>query len=708
MKNKKKINTITWFYIIAFLFTVILSFNGKYITIGNKIEVNEVSPQQFVAPRDLENTVATQKLRDAAMDAVSDQLMEDTVVSEEVNNVIREFIAIADAEREAYADYEPETVTNEEGEVTVVGEPVYKSSALRNILNSKEEDNSKADLILTLSEEEYEKFKTVMLEIFDQALNMKITDKESDMTRVLTLTRDQLNNMTSNDDLYNIGYQLFTTFFKPNYVVDVETTESLKQAASDAVVPIIYKEGVIIVDNRRIIDEEMYAALESLGYINNSFIEQKIPILGITILSLMLFIAGVIYFQIDYKSSSPLKQKEENLLFTIYMATIFIIYVTGNVSTFFVPMAIFGSIILVSVFLGLNRGMFYTIFITLISTIMLGNEIENVSHIAVTGVFLTIYSFKILQRKSILKLAFLSGVFSSILYLGNTMIYNNTITSEMFVKTSFVFIYMVAIIIICFGIIPFIEIGFGILTPNKLLELSNPNNPLIKKLIFETPGTYHHSLIVANLAESAAMEIGANYSLARVAAYYHDIGKTKSPNFFSENQVGENPHDNLSPRDSFKIIKSHIDYGVELGEKYKLPREIINMIPEHHGSTLVKYFYYKEKNDSENPENINPDDFRYAGDRPKSKEAAILMLADTCEAAVRSIITKGKSMEAVNLFVGELIKGKIDEGQLVESGLTFGDVENIQIAFMRVFKGMYHERIEYPKLKEKTVNTEEN
>ncbi len=696
MKNLKFRMSI-WLYILAFVFTVVLSFNGKYISLGNKIEVNEVAPQQFVAPRDLENTVATQKLKDAAVEAISDQLIEDETVTEEINNVIREFIAIADSEREIYANYTPETVTDENGVVTTVGDEVYKSESLRNILNSKEDDNSKADLILTLEEQEYENFKNTMLEIFDQALVMKVTDKEGDMARALTLARDQLNNAINNDDLFNIGYQLFTTFFKPNYIVDVETTESLKQAAADAITPVIYKEGVIIVDHRRIIDEEMYAALESLGYVNSSLFEKRIPAIGVATILLMLFMSGLLYFIKEYRSSNGMNKKEEQLLFTIYMATILIIYITSNVATFYIPMVIFGSIILVSVFLGFSRGIFYTLFLTIITTLILGNELDYATHIAITGVFLSTISSIILQRKSILRLAFVSALFSSVLYFGNTMIYQNNITTEMAIEAGIVFLYMVVIIVICFGIIPFIEIGFGILTPNKLLELSNPNNPLIKKLIFETPGTYHHSLIVANLAESAAIDIGANYSLARVAAYYHDIGKTKTPSYYSENQVGENPHDNITPKESFKIIKSHIEYGIELAEKNKLPREIINMIPEHHGSTLVKYFYYKEKNNSKNPEKINQDEFRYLGAIPQSKEAAILMLADTCEAAVRSIITKGKSIEDVSLFVRELIKGKIDEGQLIDSGLTFGDVEKIQEAFMRVFRGMYHERIEYPK-----------
>ncbi len=247
---------------------------------------------------------------------------------------------------------------------------------------------------------------------------------------------------------------------------------------------------------------------------------------------------------------------------------------------------------------------------------------------------------------------------------------------------------------------PIFENIFQIITPNKLIELSNPDNELLKRCTMEMPGTYHHSLVVANLSETAARDIGADYTLARVSSYYHDIGKLVSPIYFSENQNGENIHDMLSPEKSFEIITSHVSYGVELAKQHKLPQEIIDMIPEHHGDTLVKYFYVKAKNKDEN---ILEDSFRYAGPKPKTKEAGILMLADTCEAAVRSKIQKETDFEEVKKFIAMLIQGKIDDGQLIDSDLTYGDVEKIKEAFARVFKGMYHHRIEYPTTEEDKV-----
>jgi len=251
--------------------------------------------------------------------------------------------------------------------------------------------------------------------------------------------------------------------------------------------------------------------------------------------------------------------------------------------------------------------------------------------------------------------------------------------------------------ILAIGILPFLENIFDLVTNIKLLELSNPNHPLMKRLLLEAPGTYHHSVLVANLAEMAAESIGANAVLARVSAYYHDVGKLERPYYFKENQVGiDNPHDKIEPALSSSIILHVVD-GVRLGKKYGLPQAIVDIVGQHHGDSLVKYFYITMKNNSENPEDVKEEDYKYKGPAPTTREGAIVMLADSVEAAVRSI--QGPTKEKIETMVDNIIKGRLEENQLSNSELTFRDIKNIREAFLKVLSGIYHERIEYPKEK---------
>ena len=246
---------------------------------------------------------------------------------------------------------------------------------------------------------------------------------------------------------------------------------------------------------------------------------------------------------------------------------------------------------------------------------------------------------------------------------------------------------------------------FNEVTTLKLLELSNPNNPLLKKLLMEAPGTYHHSMLVANLAEMAAEEVGANSVITRIGCYYHDIGKIERPYFFGENQMGgDNPHNNITPNLSTMIIKSHVKDGLELAKKHNLPKVIQDIIAEHHGKTLVKYFYYTMKNNSENPDEIKIEDYMYEGPIPSSKEAGIVMLSDSVEAAVRSI--KEPNKDKINEMVNSIMDDKLSSGQLNNCDLTLKDIEKIRTCFLTTLNGIYHHRIEYPKEKIKDLNDE--
>jgi hypothetical protein len=237
---------------------------------------------------------------------------------------------------------------------------------------------------------------------------------------------------------------------------------------------------------------------------------------------------------------------------------------------------------------------------------------------------------------------------------------------------------------------------FGIMTVFQLLELANPSSRLLRRLLLETPGTYHHSVMVGNLAERAAETIGADPLLARVAAYYHDIGKMKNPLAFIENQAGaRNLHDELNPDTSARIIASHVRDGIDLGYEYNLPVQVIGFIPQHHGTTVMSYFYGKAVRQlGDEGDAAEQDAFRYPGPKPQSREAAILMLADGVEASVRSLEEKDEA--SVRGMVDQIVDARVEDGQLDEAELTLRDIAQIKSAFVGQLLGMYHSRIAYP------------
>jgi putative nucleotidyltransferase with HDIG domain len=243
----------------------------------------------------------------------------------------------------------------------------------------------------------------------------------------------------------------------------------------------------------------------------------------------------------------------------------------------------------------------------------------------------------------------------------------------------------------------FVPLGniMGTITVFQLLELAQPSHPLFRRLIMEAPGTYHHSVIIGNLAERAAEAIGANSLLVRVGAYYHDIGKIHRPYFFIENQInGTNVHDRLDPRTSAQAVIAHVRDGVELARKYHLPRAIMDLIPQHHGTLTATYFYTRALEDK-GQDGVREEDFRYPGPKPQTKEAAILMLADGVEAAVRA--SHDHSQENIERIVHEIITARLDEGQFSDCPLTLHELDVIRAEFSAVLQGVYHPRIEYPR-----------
>ncbi len=249
--------------------------------------------------------------------------------------------------------------------------------------------------------------------------------------------------------------------------------------------------------------------------------------------------------------------------------------------------------------------------------------------------------------------------------------------------------------ILATGALPYLEDLFGLVTPIKLLELSDPSHPLLRRLQLEAPGTYHHTLMVANLAEAAAEAVGADPLLARVGTYYHDIGKLRRPGFFVENQVGgSNPHDRMTPTLSALAVAAHVRDGLELARQYRLPAVVADFIPQHHGTSLMAYFYHRAVEQRQEP--VDPAAFRYEGPKPQSREAAIVMLADGVEAAARSI--QNPTPDRIRELVRRIVHERLEDGQLDECDLTFRDLERITQVFTRLLVSLFHPRVEYPEV----------
>jgi len=247
------------------------------------------------------------------------------------------------------------------------------------------------------------------------------------------------------------------------------------------------------------------------------------------------------------------------------------------------------------------------------------------------------------------------------------------------------------------GILPLLESLFKVVTDISLLEYSDLNRPLLKQLMVSAPGTYHHSVIIGTLAEAAAESVAVNPLMARVASYYHDIGKIRKPEYFIENQAkGENRHDRLTPSMSSLVIAAHVKDGMELAREYKLPPQITDIIRQHHGTALMTYFYEKAKGAEADPALVNEEDYRYPGPRPQTKVAAIVMLADAVEAASR--VLDNPTPQRIAALVDKIINRFFEDGQLTECELTLKDLTEIKKSFNMLLSGIYHHRIDYPGL----------
>lgn len=366
------------------------------------------------------------------------------------------------------------------------------------------------------------------------------------------------------------------------------------------------------------------------------------------------------------------------------------------------PIFISYSAILSSVLFGVTLASSLSLIIAVLTGIMFDFSLPHGIVALCSGILAGHLSAKIRRRSELMQLSVIISLVTAFIVFSVSVARNMGIALSQLWECLGVFVFSLVGAGLAVVSLALFEYVFKITTNVKLLELSDTNNPLIKRLLMETPGTYHHSLVVGNLSESAAEKVGANPLLARVGSYYHDVGKLKKPEYFSENEkFSKSKHDTLFPNMSSLIIVSHVKEGVDLAIKHKLPAEIIDIIKQHHGTSLVYYFYKRAMELGSESNEVNERDFRYPGPKPQSKEAAIIMLADSVEAASRSLdrVTALK----ITSLVHDILTSKFDDGQLDECDLTLKDIHAIGETFSHILIGSLHQRVKYPKDDEKII-----
>lgn len=529
-----------------------------------------------------------------------------------------------------------------------------------------------------------------------KVLNVGITENNYENEDIERIIQRNIPTNTPRNQITLITALLRETII-PNLIVDELATEIAKKNAQNSVKPyeVTFKKGDKILFEGEPVTKLKKDALREAGY--NVFELNFLGILGIFILVVL-----STYIFLQYEKSFDKKYRDSHYMVIIGFMALILALVAVTMPTGFSPyiLPFPAFIIILSVFTNARIAGFASMLLLAMLTIGLHYGIEfTTSFILInTASMIAISRMKFSKRFDLiltgLKIS-VAGVFivTAIYLLEKFLIdVDNLLILR---DVALIFINGMVSGIVALGTLPILENSFGIITPYGLAELADHNQPLLKRLQFEAPGTYHHSLMVSNFAEAAAEAIDADPILARVGAFYHDIGKLKRPLFFVENQSYfgiENPHTKLNPRLSKMVITAHPKDGVELAKEYHLPSIIHAFILQHHGEGLASYFYNQAVAE-EGVENVKEEQFRYTGPKPYMKETAILMIADAVESAVRSL--KNPTNEEIEQLINKLIKERLDDGQFEDSPLTLKDLKIIATTFNRILRGMQHNRIKY-------------
>jgi hypothetical protein len=659
---------------------------------GLALEVGQVPKEDILAPR--QQTVTSEIQTEAKRDA------ERKLVPPQYDYTPSDAAAVAEEQAAAFA----RAVEPIDAAFAAGVSAANRATLLKAVLPFLSESAGKT--LLSLTPAEWKVLRAEAAQVLDQLERAELRDSDVATTRAALPTR--IAGGLSRDQR-DLASELIAPLLVPNSSFSSAKTEEARVAAAQAVAPVteVIKQGEVIVDQGHRITALDMEEIEAFG-LNKPTLDLA-RLAGYLILASLLMGLLLAWFW----RFRPALWHRNNVLVLIGLILVVMTFAfkltAGRLGLpFLLPVAAGG--ILVAILLDASAAIVLTAVLALIAGAVNDRSLEMAAYVllgSVAGI--------VAVRRGDRLNAFVQAAVA--IFIVNTLVISAfsllgvrdvTGTIQLFGASA---VAAGASAVAAVGSFAVLGNLFGILTAFQLLELANPSQPLLRRLLVETPGTYHHSIMVGNLAERAAEAIGADALLARVAAYYHDIGKLANPLAFTENQAGaENIHDQLEPEASVHLLKQHVADGIDLAYRSKLPKTLIAFIPQHHGTAIMSYFYVRAREAAAEPfgglatpegrraaDAIDPRRFRHSGPKPQSREAALLMLADGVEASVRSLSARDEP--AIRAMVSRIIDERLSDGQFDECDLTLRDVERIREAFIQQLLGMYHQRIAYPQNK---------
>lgn len=674
-----------------------------------EVSVGSAAKEAITTPRMVVDSVNTEALREAARSNVSpvyavDEKLADTLISNAQSffSALTSFRNAANTTRAASKPVAADGTA--EANDTRTWQEVISTTDLLAMLNKlpvKISDTSIGYALLDASDAEIDKMQELVMTTLEEQLRAGVS--EADQVKTLSKINKDLKISSLSVWLKAVGEMVYDAYLLPTNVVNsVETTRAQEKAA-DAVEPIYIARGATIVEAGQTVTQEQYDMLLSLDLVKGAEAASRLTP-GVIVYLLCVFgMLGMYLYVFDRNTFSS--NKEMTILALILWLTITLEWLCYIIDPRVTP-AVFG-VLLTTLLVSRKTAEVVNIAFALAFSLLAGgsgatlfgsDSILAMAAMLVSGQMVMLIAERSKKRGTLIAAGTLGGVAGAVVVVSGGLILSyNWNTSIIYAGLQIASALILSVF--CVGMLSVWENLFDIVTPARLHELANTNHPLLKKMMVAAPGTYHHSMMVASLAEGAAEAIGANALLARTGAMYHDVGKLRRPQYFRENQNGHNIHDTLQPEESAGFIIAHQKDAMSYLSRYRMPSEIKKIVSEHHGTTLVTYFYVKAKQQqTQDGEPVIERLFRYQGNLPSTKESAIVMLADSCEAAVRSM--SEPTREDVADMVHRIVQGKMDDGQLKQSPLTLSEINMIEKSFLVTLTGLMHERIRYPLLEE--------
>jgi cyclic-di-AMP phosphodiesterase PgpH len=675
-RENRKIRVGVYIALGVFMYLILL---GSILPPRYQFAVGQTSPVTVRSPMTTMDTLATKTAKDAAMQQVPKQYEQSVDV--ETNALIQVQNLFSAAMQ----------VISNKGENAADKQAMVKSEAPKSL------SPATLQLLLQMNPTSLQLSQTTAIHIVHNLLDAPFYPESIDQAGLLV--DRQLLNYNLPIPSRGVVRSVVVSVLRPNMIYQKSATLEAQQAAAESVPDVMIHQGDVLVSRYGIVTVGVQSRLKDVGLYSVG--PNYSMVVGFAVF--MVIAIGLLAAYIERRGT---RRHVDNLLLII-LSLVFLlmgvlISLTKDVvnaggpdsSAYLLPIAL--GAILITVLMDSSLAMVASFYFSFLFGAALGFNFSYVFLGFVSSLVGAYSVSKVTNRGTFMRAGFfVSGmnimtvVAMHLLHMDNGAAFRTFSLHVGLAALNGVFAAILAM-----GILPFFESAFGLLTAIRLLELSNPNNPLLRKVLLEAPGTYHHSLIVGNLAEAAAEIVGADPLVCRVGAYYHDVGKTRRPMFFVENQMTkDNPHDKIAPSLSHLIITSHVTDGLDMLKRAGLPKPIQDICATHHGTTIIWYFYNKAKELDKNG-TVKLDDFRYPGPKPKTRECAILMICDAVEAAVRSM--SKPTPNRVEGVIRKIIRDRLQDGQLDQCDLTLQDLDVMVGAFMKTLKGIYHTRIEYP------------